>query len=89
MGEGGTLEIGLKMIDDNKILTYFKDNGPGIPEDIRPRIFEPYFTTKEKGVGTGMGLDISRQIIENHRGKIYFETETGKGTTFFIEIPIC
>jgi len=88
MGEGGKLEIGTKCESNEIIKIWFKDNGPGIPENIRPRIFEPYFTTKEKGIGTGMGLDISRQIVENHNGRIYFETETGSGTTFIIEIPV-
>jgi two-component system, NtrC family, sensor kinase len=88
MGEGGTLEIGTTLMDEENIKVWFKDSGPGIPEKIKSRIFEPYFTTKEKGVGTGMGLDISRQIVENHNGKIYFDSEIGKGTTFFIEIPL-
>lgn len=89
MGEGGTLEIGLTYDHKNeKIICWFTDNGPGIPNDIKERIFETYFTTKEKGVGTGMGLDISKQIVESHKGKIYFESEEGAGTTFFIELPI-
>ncbi|MDD2611378.1 MAG: PAS domain S-box protein [Bacteroidales bacterium] len=88
MGEGGTLEIGTTLSDNDTIKIWFKDTGCGIAEEVKPRIFEPYFTTKGKGVGTGMGLDISRQIVENHHGKIYFESEAGKGTTFFIEIPI-
>jgi len=88
MGEGGTLEIGTTLSKNDTIKIWFKDTGCGIAEEVKPRIFEPYFTTKGKGVGTGMGLDISRQIVENHHGKIYFESEAGKGTTFFIEIPI-
>ena len=89
MGEGGTMEIGLKYDKSNETITaWFKDNGCGISEDVKPRVFEPYFTTKEKGVGSGMGLDISRQIVESHKGKIYFESEEGVGTTFFIELPI-
>ena len=88
MNEGGTLEIGTELVGNETIRVWFKDSGTGIPDDVKPHIFEPYFTTKEKGVGTGMGLDISRQIVENHKGKIYFESEVGKGTTFFIEIPV-
>jgi len=88
MGEGGTLEICTTLSNDDIIKICFKDTGCGIAEDVKPRIFEPYFTTKGKGIGTGMGLDISRQIVESHHGKIYFESEIGKGTTFFIEIPI-
>lgn len=88
MGESGKLEIGVKSIDSENIRIWFKDNGPGIPDDVKIRIFEPYFTTKAQGIGTGMGLDISRQIIDSHKGKLYFESTVGIGTTFFIEIPV-
>jgi len=88
MGEGGTLVINLRHDKASYITISFKDSGPGIPDNIKPRIFEPYFTTKEKGVGTGMGLDISRQIIERHKGKIWFESASGSGTTFFVQVPI-
>lgn len=89
MGEGGKMEIGIRYDEAGEMIkVWFKDNGPGIPDDVKPRIFEPYFTTKAKGSGTGMGLDISRQIIESHNGKIYFNSENGQGTTFIIEIPV-
>lgn len=89
MGETGTLDISMKYDTlRESIITRFKDSGPGIPESVQPRIFEPYFTTKPKGIGTGMGLDISKQIIEKHKGTIVFESEPGQGTTFIIEIPI-
>jgi len=88
MGEGGRLEIGTKFTKDEFIRVWFKDNGSGISDNVKTRIFEPYFTTKGKGIGTGMGLDISKQIIESHNGKIYFESQQGFGTTFFIDIPI-
>ena len=65
------------------------DSGTGIPEKVRPRIFEPFFTTKPVGKGTGQGLAIARSVIvEKHHGTISFETETGKGTTFVIRLPI-
>jgi len=65
------------------------DNGPGIPEKIRPQIFEPFFTTKDVGVGSGQGLAISHSIIvDKHGGTIDFETEVDKGTTFIIRLPI-
>jgi two-component system, NtrC family, sensor kinase len=88
MNEGGTLEIGVTQLNEDFIRVWFKDSGCGIPLDVREHIFEPYFTTKAKGVGTGIGLDISRQIVENHHGRIYFESEVGTGTTFFVEIPV-
>ena len=88
MGESGTLEIGTENVDKEHVKVWFKDNGPGIPESVKPRIFEPYFTTKSQGVGTGMGLDISRQIIESHNGKLAFESTVGVGTTFYVIIPV-
>jgi signal transduction histidine kinase/putative methionine-R-sulfoxide reductase with GAF domain len=66
-----------------------QDNGPGIAPQARPRIFESFFTTKAPGKGTGLGLCISKEIIESHKGRIWFETELDKGTTFFIELPAC
>jgi len=65
------------------------DTGIGIREEHRGRIFEPFFTTREVGQGTGQGLAIARQVIvEQHGGKIRFETESGAGTTFVIQLPI-
>jgi signal transduction histidine kinase len=63
------------------------DNGPGIPEQIRARLFEPFVTHGKKN-GTGLGMAIVKSVVEAHQGKIFFETETGKGTTFFIQIPV-
>jgi signal transduction histidine kinase len=65
------------------------DTGGGIPEGIRDRIFDPFFTTKEVGRGTGQGLAIARSIVvEKHKGELTMTTEPGKGTTFFIRLPI-
>lgn len=65
------------------------DTGNGIPANIRDKIFDPFFTTKEVGRGTGQGLAICRDIVVNkHGGKIFFETEEGKGTTFVIRLPL-
>jgi two-component system, NtrC family, nitrogen regulation sensor histidine kinase NtrY len=61
------------------------DNGKGIPEEIQARIFEPRFSTKSSGMG--LGLAIVKKIVESAGGKIYFESEVGKGTTFFVELP--
>ncbi len=63
------------------------DNGPGIPEDIREKIFQPFFTTKEVGKGTGLGLSISKGIIESHGGTISVKS-SDQGTTFSIYLPI-
>lgn len=69
-------------------LIEIQDNGIGIPELNRHKIFNPFFTTKPVGKGTGQGLAIAYNIItEKHHGKIHFESEEGHGTTFVIELP--
>jgi signal transduction histidine kinase len=65
------------------------DTGDGIPESVRGRIFEPFVTTKQVGRGAGQGLALSRGIVvEKLKGSLHFETETGKGTTFYIRLPV-
>jgi C4-dicarboxylate-specific signal transduction histidine kinase len=63
------------------------DTGPGIPDDIRMSLFEPFVTTKAEGEGTGLGLSTVLMIVERHRGRIAFTTEPGSGTTFRINLP--
>ncbi|OGV67500.1 MAG: hypothetical protein A3K19_08765 [Lentisphaerae bacterium RIFOXYB12_FULL_65_16] len=64
-----------------------KDDGVGIPEDIRQHIFDPFFTTKDVGKGTGMGLAMAYGCVGNHNGWIHVESEVGKGTEFFVFLP--
>ena len=64
------------------------DSGPGIPAEIRARIFEPFFTTKPAGEGTGLGLSLCRNMLEEHGGTIAVQSEVGLGATFRIELPV-
>ncbi len=65
------------------------DTGTGIPKEVRQKVFDPFFTTKEVGKGTGQGLAIARSVVvDKHGGSITFETETGKGTTFVVLLPL-
>ena len=66
----------------------FADDGPGIAKENLGHLFDPFFTTKEVGKGTGLGLSISYGIITEHGGRIYAESELGKGATFVVELPI-
>jgi len=82
----GLVRINLKKKDSDHILISVADNGIGIPENIRGKLFEPNFTTKSSG--TGIGLAIVKNIVETFNGKIHFETKTGEKTTFFITFPL-
>lgn len=73
---------------DNKIEIRFSDNGCGIPDNIKNRIFEPFYTTKEVGKGTGMGLTVAYEIIKAYHGTIELESWPDKGTTVIIVLPI-
>ncbi|HZJ36653.1 MAG TPA: ATP-binding protein [Gillisia sp.] len=70
------------------ILIYVKDNGNGIPDSIKDKIFQPFFTTKPTGQGTGLGLSLAYDIIKAHGGELKVETEEGKGTEFIISLPV-
>src|SRR5262249_54832718 len=74
--------------EDHQLLVEIHDNGPGIPEDIRPHLFEPFFTTKGVGKGTGLGLIISYRIVaDRHGGEIEFESGPGH-TVFLVRLPL-
>jgi len=73
---------------DNNIEISISDNGTGIPESIKNKIFQPFFTTKPTGQGTGLGLSMSYDIIKAHGGVIKIDSNEGEGATFIIRLPI-
>ncbi len=88
MENKGDFTIDITRKDKEHIVVRMTDSGPGIPAHVLPRIFEPFYTTKKQGEGTGLGLDIVRKIVEvKHRGKIEVETEPGR-TSFVVTLPI-
>jgi PAS domain S-box-containing protein len=74
-------------LEDGYVMVRVKDNGKGIPKHIQDKIFDPFFTTKPVGKGTGLGLSICYNIVQKHKGRLYFETTEGVGTTFIVKIP--
>jgi signal transduction histidine kinase len=84
--EKGTITLSLDQFSANEIEIKIRDNGPGMSDNIRSNIFNLYFTTKAQG--TGIGLSIVQRIIYEHGGSISVESETEKGTSFIIHLPI-
>jgi len=74
--------------DQKKVIVDFKDSGPGIPQEIREKIFEAFFTTKGAGEGTGLGLSTAKKIVEEYGGKIEVESNLGEWTNFRVTLPI-
>jgi signal transduction histidine kinase len=74
-------------MQDNYFLIAVQDTGTGIPDDIKPKIFESFYTTKPKGEGTGLGLSIVKNIVIEHGGDLLVDSEMGKGSTFTIKLP--
>jgi signal transduction histidine kinase len=71
----------------NSVTITVSDNGKGIPESIKEKIFQPFFTTKPTGLGTGLGLSLSYDIVKAHGGEIRVETKEGVGSEFVIQLP--
>ncbi|UOQ99271.1 HAMP domain-containing histidine kinase [Hymenobacter sp. 5317J-9] len=80
------IDVSLTPVNGSQVRVAIRDNGAGIPEEVREKVFVPNFTTKE--TGSGIGLAVAKRGIESAGGKIWFETEVGEGTGFFIELPL-
>ena len=88
MPHGGNLWLKSAPLDESTIQLTVRDDGMGIPADLLPQLFEPFMTTKEVGKGVGLGLAISKGIVDRHGGKIDVESQPGRGTTFRITLPL-
>ncbi len=82
----GELRISTEVQNGN-VLATIRDTGPGIPKEYLSKIYDPFFTTKEQGKGTGLGLNIVHQLVVKHGGKIDVSSQEGKGTTFILTFP--
>jgi PAS domain S-box-containing protein len=85
LGTGGTIHVETRASSSRQAVLVVSDTGPGIPPEVLPRIYDPFFTTKAQG--TGLGLSISYGIVQDHRGTMEVSTEVGKGTTFVLTFP--
>jgi len=87
MPEGGALSVRTAPVAGEEVEVVISDTGPGIPPEVRERIFEPFFSTKREGEGTGLGLYICRNIVVEHQGRLAVESEPGRGATFRMILP--
>ena len=85
-GRAPRIDVALEAVGAGSVRVTIRDNGAGISDEVREQIFVPNFTTKE--TGSGIGLAVAKRGIESAGGKIWFETEVGEGTAFFIELPL-
>src|SRR6187401_3617555 len=84
--DGATITI-TTTSDSEGVVVKIGDNGSGIPSDVLPRIWDPFFTTKDVGEGTGLGLSIVHDLVYGHGGTISVDTKLGEGTTFTVTLP--
>ena len=85
------IKLSVKIFEKNGrqwLRTTVEDHGAGIPAEIRERVFDPFYTTKDRATGTGLGLSISLGIIQDHHGELTFESEEGQPTRFYLDLPV-
>lgn len=88
-GEGLlTVRTRLSAVRDDEVVVEFEDTGSGIPREDLPKIFEPFFTSKQPGRGTGLGLSICYGIVQQHGGRIHVESQVGRGSSFQVLLPV-
>lgn len=87
MQEGGTLRVSTRSVDRTHVLVSVSDTGHGIPNELKERVFDAFFTTKSAGKGSGLGLMVVREIVRSHGGTIELESEVDRGTEFRISLP--
>lgn len=85
---GGVLTITTELLGEATIRITVADTGPGIPPDVLDKVFDPFFTTREVGTGTGLGLSAAHGIVQEHDGRIWVESEPGHGATLLVELPV-
>ncbi|MBS4062115.1 MAG: two-component sensor histidine kinase [Bacteroidetes bacterium] len=83
-----TVSITTQLTANSQLLIAVKDNGNGIPDEIKNKIFQPFFTTKPTGQGTGLGLSLSYDIVKAHGGELKVDTKKDEGTAFIVQLPI-
>jgi len=88
MPKGGELGVTARPETDGFVRVDVSDTGVGIPAEHLEDIFDPFFTTKKPGEGTGLGLSVTRGIVEKHEGRMVVESEPGRGTRFSVYLPM-